>query len=99
VGELVETFESCEQPHQFAAAIEGYSPDAIEKAIALSDDQPRRKPAIQDSRLAEKNLLRGNKPAYVGQVAQILKVCKYYYETSLGSIPRIEVEKGYWSFV
>lgn len=43
VGELVEAFESCENPHQFAAVIEGYSVEFIEDAIALSDSQPRRR--------------------------------------------------------
>jgi hypothetical protein len=40
--ELVEAFEFCQTPTDFAAVIEGYSPDQIDDAIALADTQPRR---------------------------------------------------------
>jgi hypothetical protein len=43
VAELMEAFEFCELPHQFAAVIEGYPSEEIEAAIALCDTAPKRR--------------------------------------------------------
>lgn len=114
IESLLECFPFCDSADEFTSIIEGSPLEAVEDAIALSGDQPRRKqlemwleavqkPAVQDSVVSPIKIsgkaLRGNKHSYIGQIAQILKTCKNYYETSLGSIPRIEVERGNWSFV
>jgi|GEM_PF-5218047 len=41
--ELVEAFEFCQTPADFAAAVEWYSDEVVEDAIALAPDQPRRR--------------------------------------------------------
>jgi hypothetical protein len=42
VEELLEAFEFCQTPDDFAAAIEWYSDEVVEDAIALAPDQPMR---------------------------------------------------------
>ena len=42
VEELVEAFEFCQTPADFAAVIEWYSDEVVEDAIALAPDQPMR---------------------------------------------------------
>jgi hypothetical protein len=109
--QLVEALPFVETADEFAAVIKGSPMEAVGDAIALSGNQPRRKqlegwlkalqkPVTQDcSQIPPGKLLRGNKHCYVGQIAEIFKTLKNYYETSLGSIPRIEVERGDWSFI
>jgi hypothetical protein len=42
VEELVEAFEFCQTPADFAAVVEWYSDEVVKNAIALADSQPRR---------------------------------------------------------
>ena len=42
VEQILEAFEFCQTPDDFAAAVEGYPSELVEDAISLAPDQPRR---------------------------------------------------------
>jgi hypothetical protein len=47
IEQLVEALPFCQSPDDFAAAVEGYSSELVEDAIALAPDQPRRLELMQ----------------------------------------------------
>jgi transcription antitermination factor NusG len=100
--QLIEALPFAESIEDFASIIEDSPLEAVEDAIALSGDQPRRQQlrswleALQKS--SEPSLgfklgdcLKRIKGVFEGQVAMITEVLDWGIETSLGTVAFIEI--------